>query len=281
MWNLFSSPRHREASRFFHRTVFLGCGFAQRVKGPDLLRGTDRNLIRETWKYKWTGQVAAALIDRSVSGATVEEACRTELRRRLGHVSLAGKGAALLVQGFEMGLTDETNELAGALEPLIAADGDFFSLAQACRSLHTLWELRELYREREEQLPRLLDGCFCKLAQLPPSPRSGRIGSAPVSRSAPCCNRLSAGEPFAARRPILLGALEQLAEAPDANPGLHGAALGLLYGADAGWKSEVLRVGAGYLRGTRENASFRRFPARLVFHLAGSRADRRRVCRDA
>lgn len=253
VWNLFSSPRHREASRFFHRTVFLGCGFAQRVKGPDLLRGTDRNLIRETWKYKWTGQVAAALIDRSVSGATVEEACRTELRRRLGHVSLAGEGAALLVQGFEMGLTDETNELAGALEPLIAADGDFFSLAQACRSLHTLWELRELYREREEQLPRLLDGCFCKLAQLLPS-----VAAVREDRLSACIEvcallyRLSAGEPFAARRPILLGALEQLAEAPDVNPGLHGAALGLLYGADAGWKSEVLRVGAGYLRGTRE-----------------------------
>ena len=138
-------------------------------EGPDLLRGTDRNLIRETWKYKWTGQVAAALIDRSVSGATVEEACRTGCAAASDTFRSRGEGAALLVQGFEMGLTDETNELAGALEPLIAADGDFFSLAQACRSLHTLWELRELYREREEQLPRLLDGCFCKLAQLLPS----------------------------------------------------------------------------------------------------------------
>lgn len=72
--------------------------------------------------------MAAALIDHSVSGATMEEACRTELNQRMARVSLAGEGAGLLVQGFLMGLEDETQALTEKLEALLAVDGDFFSL---------------------------------------------------------------------------------------------------------------------------------------------------------
>lgn len=266
VWNLFSSPRHREASRFFHQTVFLDCGFAQRVKGPDLLHGKDRNLIRETWEYKWSGQVAAALVDHSVSGSTMEEACRTELRQRMAAASSAGEGAALLVQRFLMGIGEESDggnssaphasgfSPAEKMETLLASDGDFFSLAKACSHLHTLWEMQELYRQREgDWLPRLLDVCFWKLAQLLPS-----VASVKEDRLDDCIRicallyRLSAGEPFAGRRPLLLEALRLLTEAPDINPGLHGAALGLLYGAQPEWKEEILRVSAGYLRGTRD-----------------------------
>lgn len=252
--NIFSSPRHRAASCFLYQTVFLECGFAQRQKGPDLLRGKDRNLIRETWKYKWSGHVAAALIDHSVSGATMEEACRTELNQRMARVSLAGEGAGLLVQGFLMGLEDETQALTEKLEALLAVDGDFFSLAEACRHLNTLWELQDLYRQQEEdRLPRLLDVCFTKLAQLLPA--MAGVKDDQLDSCIQICAllyRLSAGGPFARRRGQLLDALQRLTEDPDGNPALHGAALGLLYGADPQWKEEVFRTCAGYLRGTRE-----------------------------
>ncbi len=252
--NIFSSPKHREVSRFFHRTVFLDSNFAQLVKGPDLASQRDRSLIRETWAWRWDGSVMAALVDQSVSGGTVREACGLLLERQMLEATLTGDGAGLLVQGFLMGLEDASGKLHSHLRALAASDGDFFSLAKACGHLNTLLEMGRLYRQEDTyDYTGLLDQCFGKVLSLLPSMAAIKDGQLSdclslVSR----LYQLSARKEFANRRAGLLDALESLLNEPDLHPGLHGGALGLLYGADPSWQAAIETACGGYLRGSRE-----------------------------
>lgn len=262
--NIFSSPKHREVSRFLHRTAFLDCGFAVLTRGPDLAGQKDRNLIREHWAWRWSGPVMAALVDRSVSGASVEEACALQLEERMARAGLTGDGAKLLVEGFLMGLEDRSGGLHEKLRALAAEDGDFFSLGRACGHLHTLLEMGRLYRQEDSyDYAGLLDQCFGRVLVLLPS-----VAAVKDSQVEGCLALITelyqmTGQPaFAARRPGLLSALERMLKDPKLRPGLHGGILGLLYGADSSWRGEIETASAGYLRGTRErmlcSASFLR-----------------------
>lgn len=251
--NIFTSARHRQISAFFYRTSFLDCGFARRQKGPDLLTGRDRNLIREIWSYQWSGTVMAALIDHSVSGATVEEACKRELEEGMAQAAAAEEGARLMVWGFLMGLSGEAGTFDGRMEELLAGDGDFFSLGRACGSLNTLCRLRTLYRQEERGLERLLEMCLVKLSQLLPS--MTRIRDEQLTDCLQVCTllyELAGRKEFAGRRGQLVETFEAMAGDAGIHPGLHGGVLGLLYGANTARQEEIFRVCAGYLMGTGE-----------------------------
>ena len=251
--NIFTSARHRKISAFFYRTSFLDCGFARRQKGPDLLSGRDRNLIREIWSYQWSGPVMAALIDHSVSGATVEEACKRELEEGMDRAALAGEGARLMIWSFLMGLPDAARIFGGRMKEILAADGDFFSLGKACASFNTLCRLRTLYRQEERELEELLEMCFVKLSQLLPS--MTRIRDEQLTDCIQVCAllyELTGRKEFAKRRGELMETFEAMAGDVKIHPGLHGGVLGLLYGADTDRREEIFRICAGYLMGTGE-----------------------------
>ena len=206
----------------------------------------------------------AQLVDQSVSGGTVEEACALLLDRQMAQTALSGEGAKLLVQGFLMGLEDRTGSFHTRLRDLVAADGDFFSLSHACAHLSTLLEMRRLYRQPDSyDYTGLLDQCFGKVLVLLPS-----IAAIKDAQLDDCISliarlyQLTGQPPFDARRASLLSALEALLTDPDLHPGLHGGVLGLLYGADPQWLTEIETACGGYLRGTREkmlqSASFLR-----------------------
>ncbi|MCI9187277.1 MAG: hypothetical protein HFF34_09325 [Oscillospiraceae bacterium] len=252
--SIFSSPKHREVSRFFHRTVFLDCGFATLSKGPDLVNQKNRSLIRELWVWRWSGSVMAALVDQSVSGGTVEEACTLLLERKMAQTSLVGDGAKLLVSGFLMGLEDRNGTLHTKLRELAAGDGDFFSLARACAHLNTLLEMGRLYQQTDSyDYAGLLDQCFGRVLTLLPS-----MAAVKDAQFIDCLSlttqlyQLSGRPAFASRRAGLLSALTRMLADPDLHPGLHGGILGLLYGDDPAWREEIEAACGGYLRGTRE-----------------------------
>lgn len=260
--SIFSNEKHRDVSRFLYQTEFLECGFAKRKKGPDLRRRRDRNLIREIWDYRWSASVDAALIEHGVSGATMAEACATELRQRMAAANRAEEGADLLVQGFLMGIGDTADALAGRMDELLITDGDFASLCAACISLNTLEEWHHQYGESGTyDYPALLRRCFARVMQMLPA--QNRVDDRHVHGVQQACMliyQVTGRENFAAQREPLLRAFELLIQQNPIHPGLHGAVLGLLYGNDPAWKSAIDGVIRGYLKGTpgmmRQSASF-------------------------
>lgn len=251
--SIFSDERHRAISRFFHQTVFLDCGFAERKKGPDLLHRRDRSLIREIWSYRWTASVDVALIEHAVSGATMREACAAELRGRMEAAARAEQGAELLVQGFLMGVADVADQLAGRMDELLIGDGDFASLCAACASLTTLEEWKEQYGEQSSyDYGALLRRCFGRVLQM--LPQMHTVDDHSVQKVQQACillYQVTGWEAFADQRPALLTAFERLTDQRPIHPALHGAVLGLLYGADPVWKQTIDGAVRGYLQGTR------------------------------
>ncbi len=250
--SILSDEKHRQLSRFFHQTVFLNCGFAQRKRGPDLLQNKDRNLIRETWDYRWTPQVDSSLIEYALAGATVPEAAATELRRRMALCQYASDGSGLLLQGLLMGISDHSDFLKEKLEELLLHDGNFSSLAECCRNLHLLHQWQGQYGEMGTvDSTALLGRCFDRVVLLLPSLSTVDEGSVPqVQEACMLLYELTLQPEFAGRRERFREALEMLVSEHGIHPALHGAALGLLYGMEPGWKTAIDRVARGYLQGT-------------------------------
>lgn len=254
---IFKKEKHLRMSRFLYQTEFLDCGFAKRKKGADLVNRRDQNRIREIWRYKWSEQVTAALIDASISGGTMAEAARFLLHSRFGRSAGCKEAAELLVKGFLMGLYEEQDEMRTHLAEVLAADGDFFSLTRGFSQLLMLLDLQDLYQVRDAlDLERMTDICFQKIIQLLPS--MGQVGE---DRQQECmedlrllyqaAGRSNAGE----RRPVLMEALKTLLDRKALNPGVEGTVLGLLYGYESEYAEQITRTARGYMQGSGEMLS--------------------------
>ena len=251
---LFSKKKHMDMSRFFYRMDFLETNFTKKIRGANLIGRKDRNLIRETWKYKWNSQVMAALIDHSASGGTLEEACTTLVSRALLHENRAKEVSRLLVQAFLMGLSDKQNQWNLRLEKVFTEDGDFFSLTGGLSHLVTLYELQDLYQTRNYlNLEEMMATCFGKLMILLPS--MAGIADEQLKDCMEACMllyRLTRKEKFSDMEHVLKDTFETLCAKKGIHPGLKGAVLGILYGYDHSKKEEISRTFMGYIRGTKE-----------------------------
>lgn len=246
--SIFSNPRHRQTGIFFHRMAFLGTAFARKVKGPNLQLRKDRNLMREIWKYKWSAQVNAVLIDVSVYGGTIEEAASGIVKERLVKEMGAREGAELLTHVFEMGLTDQLQPVYERVRELMLRDTDFYSLAEALRSLLMMEELGELYGSSMEFGSLVQTGCR-KLISLLPS--MTRIKDEDLTG---CMNALKLLYQVSGREQDVQGiyfdALSRMIRDSQIHAGLNGCIHGILYGSGREKAAEVETVCRGYLTGT-------------------------------
>ena len=218
------------------------------------MKRRDRNRVREIWYYRWSAQVTAALIDASVSGGTTEEAVRTRFRMRFAGCGGCQEAAELLVSGFLMGLYDEQEKSAGRFARILAEDGDFFSLSRGFSHLVMLSELQDLYQVRDRMdLDRLIEICFQKILQL--LPFMGQTGEEEQQACMECLRSLyqiTEKETYALYRPVFADAVERMLERRPLNPGIEGAALGLLYGIDGNSGERIKTAAEGYMQGTEE-----------------------------
>lgn len=261
--SIFSNEKHRQESMFFNRMTFLGTAFAGKVKGPNLQLKRDKNLMREIWKYKWSARVNAALIDVSVYGGTLEEAAAGVVKERLVKEMCAKEGAVLLTHVFEMGLKDQLQPVYTRVHELMLQDTDFYSLAEALRSLLMMEELGELYESPMEFGSLIRTGCRKLIGMLPSMTRirdedladcmnvlkllyqiTGRDGDRPEKTA-----RRSEG---LQEREAYFDALVRMDQDGEIHAGLNGCIHGILYGSGRETAAEVEMVCRGYLTGTGE-----------------------------
>lgn len=250
--SIFSNQKHRQQSMFFNRTAYLGAAFARKVKGPNLQLKKDRNLMREIWKYKWSTQVTSSLIEVSVYGATIEEAVvslvKEELKKELG----ARESAVLLTRVFEMGLRDQMQTVFQRVHELMLQDTDFYSIADAVKSLLMMEELSGLYESKLEFGMLIHVGCRKLIALLP---SMTKIKDEDLDA---CMNALKLlyqitgrdGE-FGQEREAYYGILEKMAGDGEIHAGLNGCIHGILYGSGREAAEAVEMVCKGYLGGTK------------------------------
>lgn len=241
--DLYRQGTDRERSRFFHRLRFLEVTFAGFLAGPDFVKGTSLELIRERWKAAWTPDTDSRLIVLSVQGSTLEEASANVLETRFAQVERSAAGAAqLLLEACRMGLHERTPELAARLGALIAEDAGFLSLVRALELLIVLQSAREpLEAHHLEDLPDLAAQAYVRACY-----QLSELAQVADDDCEPALGALNALVQSSGWLPHELGQLrhgplEGLAAAPEAAPALRGAAAALLC-ADQVWTTRQLAI---------------------------------------
>jgi uncharacterized protein DUF5682 len=143
--DIYRKPRHRDASRFLHATVFLETGLAQRTGGPDFRSGVDLDRLVEHWSIMWSPLFEARLIERAADGDTIEQAMAAALGRRLEALETQGlggnAGAAidLFAAACQAGIDEGASLVLPVIEATVIRDTDLASVAHALRDLVALW----------------------------------------------------------------------------------------------------------------------------------------------
>ncbi len=250
--SIFSTKRHREISEFLYQMTFLDTGFAIRQKGPNLRLKKDRNLIREIWSYKWSTQVIAALIDKSVYGGTLEEACVSLAKSKLKEDMNSSAASDILIQMFEMGLTEQLSGAMLRLEQLLGQDEDFFSLVNAFSNVIMLDELSTLYQSDIDIKPLIMAVYRKVMYTLPHMHQVKEENLADTMEAVKTLNSILSRKEYEKDLGSFIDILEGLLAKKDINPGLDGAIRGVLYGRGRFTASEVGNACAGYMSGTKE-----------------------------
>ncbi len=251
--SIFSNPKHRQQSMFFNRMLYLEAPFARKTKGPNLQLKKDRNLMREIWKYKWSAQVNAALIEVSVYGATLEEAAVSLVKEALKKELGAKESTVLLTKVFEMGLKGQMQPVFERVHQLMLSDTDFYSIAEALQNLMMMEELGMLYGSSLDFGALIVIGCR-KLTGLLPS--MARIKDEDLD---PCMNALKLLYRITGReglkeqeRKDYIDILKKMTLDGEINAGLNGCIHGILYGSGQESAQDIEMVCRGYLGGTKE-----------------------------
>ena len=251
--SIFSNPRHRQQSMFFNRMLYLDTAFAKKVKGPNLQLKKDRNLMREIWKYKWNAQVDAALIEVSVYGATIEEAAVSLVKEELELELGAKESALLLTRVFEMGLQGQLQTVFSRVHQLMLADTDFYSMAEALKSLMMMEELGTLYGSGLEFGELISIGCRKLIGLLPSMTRIKDEDLDPCMNAVKLLYRVTGRQGAEGReRNDYYDVLEKMTLDGEINAGLNGCVHGILYGSGRETAEKIEMVCRGYLSGTRE-----------------------------
>ena len=165
--DLYRNPSHRNVSRFLHSMDHLKAPLGHITGGPDFVRGRGLELMQEHWQYGWSPLVEIALIEASVYGSTVEEACVNRLRHAIAELEDAGQSrntteaVRMLVRACRMGLHGSVDQVMRLIDRNVAEDPSFVSLVTGLGELTLLWQSREpLEAHRLPQIPLLAQTAY-------------------------------------------------------------------------------------------------------------------------
>ena len=266
--SIFGKKRHREISAFLQRMDFLGTDFAVRKKGPNLRLRKDRNLIREIWEYSYKPQVTSALIEASVYGGTLEEACRSLVDKQFQEETDAGAASSLVVRMFEMDLDFGSAGIRDKLSEIIQTSEDFFSLTKTFSNLGMLIDVKELYGYETNLIP-LRDQVVQKLLALLGLLTNVKDEDAQkVLEALKELYRTFLRSNMAEEQRYFIEILEKMSKSSDLNALLSGGVNGLLYAYGEVSSEEIAETTRGYLLASGEKAGKAADFVRGLFYVA-------------
>jgi hypothetical protein len=237
-------PKHRERSAFLHRCVALDIPLFSPLegrrggffRGPDLVAGTDLQLLGETWGVRWTEEIDDRLLELSGDGDSLEEACILKVRRSLADDEDGVRGATrALVQVAQMRLVDLLPDALSTVEARAARDARFDALAEGVSDLLLLVGYREaLPTHGDPRVHRVLaalhrHACL-HLHQLAGAPDEQLLVALEQVQTLVRAVLLAVPEGVdAADEGLLVVQLLELLARPDVPAGVEGAATGVLY----------------------------------------------------
>lgn len=266
--SVFSTKRHREISCFFYRMVFLDTNFAIRRKGANLRLRKDRNLIREAWEYKYNPGVMSALVEASVYGGTIKEACGRLVEKKFFEETNAKRVSELVIQMFEMGLDFRSQAVADRLLSVIQADSDFFALAGTFTNLTMLIDLTELYGNDMKLIP-IREVLVTKLLSL--LIHMTGIKDDDVTKMLEALKAIYGvllDRRYEEDKIYYIDVLNKMVDVSDIQPALLGACQGLLYAYGELGKTGLAAAMKGYLMGSGERALHAAEYIRGIFYMA-------------
>ena len=244
---LFTSKKGIRTSRFFHRLDFLGTGFAQMTKGPNLHLNKDRSRVREEWKYRRTPNVDAVLTDHTTDGFTIEEACSAFSSRKINSATRCSEASGTAVDCFLMGIPLHAEQ---KLNELIASDGDIFSVAAGLRNFKKLYELQKLYSFEDSSSFEYIEKCYHKLISAIPGLSDISPDNAAKSVEMLKLTGDTAVNILDDEKEKFFSSLKVLAEAENKEPEVFGAVMGLLSAEYPEYRIKAQEAMSGYLKGS-------------------------------
>ena len=151
-----------QISSFFHRVHFIGVPFCELVGQPDseFLSGL---IFRETWATQWNPDIEAKLIERNLSGDSVEAVAINEVRGQVANqLGQAGPVCRMLVGAMQMNLPNLIAEIFDLAVTAIDEDGRFLSLAEAVAQLSVLDRYALHHELRREQIADMAERAFSR-----------------------------------------------------------------------------------------------------------------------
>lgn len=134
-------PADLERSRIMHQLRVLGVpGFTQKGR-----RIADSDETSETWSLRWLPEFDAAIIERTIYGATLVDASRARLHENLGDIQNpnATHASKILLDAALMGMPESNNFYRG-LAKVIGDDQSFFTVTKALNTLLFLYRFDQV-----------------------------------------------------------------------------------------------------------------------------------------
>ena len=258
--DVYQKEEHRQKSCFFHQMAFLNTDFCTYEKGQDERSGVGRILLRQSWRYRYSPKVQAVLVDQSVYGGSVREACLYLLTKAIkGEHHTANSLSQQLIAAEKMGIDELYEQLAVALKEVIGEDMSFLSVAEGFLNLSLIAEKMQLWQRRETQGFKSLQAlALYRMKVLVPT-----IMTAPKDEEDQICekfkfiyeclmNERTQEESSLLEEVQYLQALEDLFHENTANSALVGAAGGILLKSEGMTLEQVMNKFQWYLKGSQK-----------------------------
>jgi hypothetical protein len=159
--DILKKSAHYRKSQFLHQMSFLGTAFCKRSSGPDYVTGASKNLVREKWTIRFSPQVETTLIDKSVYGTTIAEACGAIAGRQFRDSMTAAEFGKLLIAAEVMGLKGFFDTWRDEIDEVLDRERNFINAVSCLESLRYLKNLEIMLRsEPDAFLLPLISRCY-------------------------------------------------------------------------------------------------------------------------